>query len=193
VAFTRDELDAYRGVSLPDLAGDGLRLLIVGINPGLQSAATQAHFSRRGRFYKALFHAGITERVIDASNGMTPDDRAHLVARGVGIASLVPGATRRADELDLGQLRAGAASLTERAMILRPVVVAMLGITAYRVAFDRRKAVVGRQPEPIGDAQLWVVPNPSGLNAHSSLADLSNAYREVAVAAGIRVFGRPTP
>ena len=191
MAFTRGELDAYRGVSLPDLAGDGLRLLIVGINPGLQSAATQAHFSRRGRFYKALFHAGITERVIDASSGMNPDDRAHLVARGVGIASLVPGATRRADELDLRQLRAGAASLIERAVALRPVVVAMLGITAYRVAFDRWEAVVGRQPEPIGAAQLWVVPNPSGLNAHSSLADLSRAYREVAVAAGIRVFDRP--
>ena len=189
MGFTRDELDAYRGVSLPDLVGEGIRLLIVGINPGLQSAAMQAHFSRRGRFYKALFHAGITDRVIDASNGMDPDDRAHLVARGVGIASLVPGATRRADELNARQLRAGAESLADRVASLSPVVVAMLGITAYRVAFDRRRAVVGRQPEPIGAAQLWVVPNPSGLNAHSSLADLSNAYREVAVAAGIVVSG----
>jgi double-stranded uracil-DNA glycosylase len=193
VAFTRDELDEYRGVSLPDLAGEGIRLLIVGINPGLQSAAMQAHFSRRGRFYKALFHAGITDRVIDASSGMNPDDRAHLVARGVGIASLVPGATRRADELDARQLRAGAENLADRVASLRPVVVAMLGITAYRVAFDRRKAAVGRQPELIGDAQLWVVPNPSGLNAHSSLADLSNAYREVAVAAGIQVLDPPAP
>jgi double-stranded uracil-DNA glycosylase len=193
VAFTRDELDEYRGVSLPDLAGEGIRLLIVGINPGLQSAAMQAHFSRRGRFYKALFHAGITDRVIDASSGMNPDDRAHLVARGVGIASLVPGATRRADELDARQLRAGAENLADRVANLRPVVVAMLGITAYRVAFDRRKAAVGRQPELIGDAQLWVVPNPSGLNAHSSLADLSNAYREVAVAAGIQVLDPPAP
>jgi double-stranded uracil-DNA glycosylase len=193
VAFTRDELDEYRGVSLPDLAGEGIRLLIVGINPGLQSAAMQAHFSRRGRFYKALFHAGITDRVIDASSGMNPDDREHLVARGVGIASLVPGATRRADELDARQLRAGAENLADRVANLRPVVVAMLGITAYRVAFDRRKAAVGRQPELIGDAQLWVVPNPSGLNAHSSLADLSNAYREVAVAAGIQVLDPPAP
>jgi TDG/mug DNA glycosylase family protein len=193
VAFTRDELDEYRGVSLPDLAGEGIRLLIVGINPGLQSAAMQAHFSRPGRFYKALFRAGITDRVIDASSGMNPDDRAHLVARGVGIASLVPGATRRADELDARQLRAGAENLADRVASLRPVVVAMLGITAYRVAFDRRKAAVGRQPELIGDAQLWVVPNPSGLNAHSSLADLSNAYREVAVAAGIQVLDPPAP
>jgi TDG/mug DNA glycosylase family protein len=191
VAFTRDELDAYRGVSLPDLTGDGLRLLIAGINPGLQSAAMQAHFSRRGRFYKALFHAGITDRVIDASDGMHPDDQAHLISRGVGIASLVRGATRRADELDARQLRAGADSLTERVAALRPVVVAVLGITAYRIAFERRKAVVGRQPEPLADAQLWVVPNPSGLNAHSTLADLSTAYREVAIAAGLRVFARP--
>lgn len=191
MAFTRDELDAYRGVSLPDLTGDGLRLLIVGINPGLQSAAMQAHFSRRGRFYKALFRAGITDRVIDASEGMHPDDQAHLISRGVGIASLVRGASRRADELDTRQLRAGADSLTERVAALQPVVVAVLGITAFRIAFQRRKAVVGRQPEQLADAQLWVVPNPSGLNAHSTLADLSTAYREVAIAAGLQVFARP--
>lgn len=191
MAFTRDELDAYRGVSLPDLTGDGLRLLIVGINPGLQSAAMQAHFSRRGRFYKALFRAGITDRVIDASDGMHPDDQAHLISRGVGIASLVRGASRRADELDTRQLRAGADSLTERVAALQPVVVAVLGITAFRIAFQRRKAVVGRQPEQLADAQLWVVPNPSGLNAHSTLADLSTAYREVAIAAGLQVFARP--
>jgi double-stranded uracil-DNA glycosylase len=193
VGFSRAELDAYRGVSLPDLTGDGLRLLIVGINPGLQSAAMQAHFSRRGRFYKALYLAGITDRVIDASGGMHPDDRAHLIMRGVGIASLVPGATRRADELDARQLRAGAQNLARRVAALRPAVVAMLGITAYRKAFLRAAAVVGRQPEPLAAAQLWVVPNPSGLNAHSSLADLSAAYREVAIAAGIDVFARPQP
>lgn len=191
MAFTRDELDAYRGVSLPDLTGEGLRLLIVGINPGLQSAAMQAHFSHRGRFYKALFRAGITDRVIDASEGMHPDDQAHLISRGVGIASLVRGASRRADELDTRQLRAGADSLTERVAALQPAVVAMLGITAFRIAFQRRKAVVGRQPEQLADAQLWVVPNPSGLNAHSTLADLSTAYREVAIAAGLQVFARP--
>jgi TDG/mug DNA glycosylase family protein len=191
VSFTRDELESFRGKSLPDLAGPGIRLLIVGINPGLQSAAMQAHFSRRGRFYPALFRAGILDRVVDASGGFLPEDRAHILTRGVGITSLVPAATRRADELDADQLHAGAEALTERVALLRPAVVAMLGITAYRAAFDRRHAVVGRQPEPLGDSQLWVVPNPSGLNAHSSLADLSNAYREVAVAAGIRVFDPP--
>lgn len=192
VGFTRDELDAFRGASLPDLVGPGIRLLIVGINPGLQSVAMQAHFSRRGRFYPALFRAGILDRVVNASAGFTADDRAHVIERGVGITSLVPGATRRADELDAEQLRAGAASLSEQVARLRPAAVAMLGITAYRVAFDRRHAIVGRQPELLGSSQFWVVPNPSGLNAHSSLADLSAAYREVAVAAGIPVFDPPS-
>ena len=192
MGFTGAELDAFKGVSLPDLVGPGLRLLLVGINPGLQTAAVQAHFGRRGnRFYPALYRAGIVDRLIDASAGFDPDDRAHLIARGVGITSLVPGATRRADELDALQLRAGAASLTARVARLRPAAVAMLGITAYRIAFDRRKAVVGLQPEPIAGAQLWVLPNPSGLNAHASLAGLASAYREAAVAAGIPVLDPP--
>lgn len=190
--LTREELDAFRGVSLPDLVGQDTRLLLVGINPGLRTAAVQAHFSGGGnRFYPALFRAGIVDRMIDASQGFDPDDRAHLLERGVGITSLVPGATRRADELTARELRAGAASLAERVARIQPAVVALLGITAFRVAFDLPKAVVGRQAEPIGGAQLWVVPNPSGLNAHSSLADLGAAYREVALAAGIPVYDRP--
>src|SRR5690606_34135185 len=120
-------------------------------------------------FYPALFRAGILDRVVDASSGFDPVDRAHILARGVGITSLVRGATRRADELSTSELRAGAGELTERVAALRPAVVAMLGITAYRVAFERKDAVVGRQPELIAGAQLWVVPNPSGLNAHASL------------------------
>lgn len=192
MGFTKEELDGFKGVGLPDLLGPGTRLLLVGINPGLLTAAVQAHFgTRSNRFYPALYWAGIVDRLIDASAGFDPDDRAHLIARGVGITNLVRGASRRADELDAAQLRAGALSLTERVAAIRPVVVAMLGITAYRIAFDRTRAVVGLQPEPIASVQLWVLPNPSGLNAHASLAGLAAAYREAAVAAGIPVLDPP--
>jgi TDG/mug DNA glycosylase family protein len=181
-------LDAFRGATLPDLVGPKVRLLFVGVNPGLRTVAVQAHFAPRGnRFYPALFRAGIVDRLVDASAGFVPDDQAHLVTRGVGITSLVAAATARADELGVAELVAGARSLTERVRRIGPAVVAVLGITAYRVAFERPKAVVGRQPEKLGGAQLWVVPNPSGLNAHATVASLANAYREVAIAAGIEV------
>jgi TDG/mug DNA glycosylase family protein len=189
VGFTQAELQAFRGGTLPDLLGPDVRLLLVGINPGLQTVAVQAHFGRRGnRFYPALFRAGIVDRVIDASAGFSLDDLAQLKARGIGITSLVANATARADELSAEQLIAGARVLTDLVARVRPNVVAMLGITAYRVAFERPKAVVGLQPELIAGVQLWVVPNPSGLNAHATLAGLSAAYREVALAAGIDVF-----
>jgi TDG/mug DNA glycosylase family protein len=192
VGFTRAELAAYRGGTLPDLAGPEVRLLFVGINPGLQTVAVQAHFGRRGnRFYPALYRAGIVDRLIDASAGFDPDDRAHLEARGIGITSLVANATARADELSTAQLIGGADALAERVSRIRPRVVAMLGITAYRVAFARPTAVVGRQPETLVDAQLWVAPNPSGLNAHATLASLGAAYREIAIAAGIDVYDPP--
>lgn len=188
MGLTRAELDAFRGATLPDLVGPKVRLLFVGVNPGLRTVAVQAHFAPRGnRFYPALFRAGIVDRLVDASAGFVPDDQAHLVTRGVGITSLVAAATARADELGVAELVAGARSLTERVRRIGPAVVAVLGITAYRVAFERPKAVVGRQPEKLGGAQLWVVPNPSGLNAHATVASLANAYREVAIAAGIEV------
>lgn len=193
MGFTRAELVAFRGKTLPDLIGRDVRLLIVGINPGLQTVAVQAHFGRRGnRFYPALFRAGIVDRLIDASAGFVDDDRAHLIARGVGITNLVPVATARADELTVDQLLAGARSLEERVAELNPGAVAMLGITAYRAAFGRPKAAVGVQPDLLGGASLWVVPNPSGLNAHATLAGLAEAYREVAIAAGIAVLDPPT-
>jgi TDG/mug DNA glycosylase family protein len=192
VRLTPAELDACRGGTLPDLLGRDVRLLFVGINPGLRTVAVQAHFGRRGnRFYPALFRAGVVDREIDASEGFVPDDLAHLKARGVGITSLVPGATARAAELSAADLVAGARSLAARVPDIGPRVVAMLGISAYRIAFEQPKAVVGRQPGSIGGARLWVVPNPSGLNAHATLASLSAAYREVAVAAGIDVYDVP--
>ncbi len=192
MGFTREQLLTYRGGTLPDLTAPDLRLLVVGINPGLWTVATQSHFGRRGnRFYPALYRAGVTDHVIDASAGFRPEDVAQLQERGVGITNLVPLATARADELDAAALVAGGRALVERVGRLRPQVVAMLGVTAYRTAFDRRSATVGRQPVDLAGAQLWVVPNPSGLNAHETVASLAVAYREVAVAAGIDVHPVP--
>ena len=192
MAYTAAELDALYGRTLPDTVGPGLRLLFVGINPGLHTVAVQAPFARPGnRFYPALYLAGITDRVIDASAGLREADRAHLVDRGVGVTSLVKAATRRADELTRAQLVEGAAELEQRVAALAPTVVAMLGVTAYRTAFARPKTAVGPQLETLGGARLWVVPNPSGLNAHETVASLAAAYREAAVAAGIAMYDAP--
>jgi len=187
--FTPAQLESYRNAEVPDLVGPDPRLVIVGINPGLWTAAVQSHFARPGnRFYPALFAAGITDRRIDPSAGMTDDDRVALVGRGIAITNLVRRATARADELSRDELVAGRAALEEFVVRHRPRVVAVLGITAYRSAFGARKAVLGRQPEDLAGAQLWVVPNPSGLNAHDTIGSLATAYAEPARAAGIELF-----
>lgn len=184
--FTRAELEGFRGAQVPDLVGPGLVLLFVGINPGLWTAATQTHFAYPGnRFYPALQRAGIIERRIDPSAGMTDADRAHVLERGIGISNLVPRATARADELTRAELEAGGAALVETIRRHRPRVVAVAGITAYRQAFGRPRAVLGRQPEDLAGAQLWVVPNPSGLNAHATVDTLAQAYAAPARAAGL--------
>ena len=190
--FTRAQLDAFRGATVPDLLGPETRLLFVGINPGLWTAAVQAHFAKRGnRFYPALYRAGITDRLIDASAGYRPEDVVHLHERGIGITNVVPAASARADELTPDQLVAGGEDLLRRVRRIQPRVVAVLGVTAYRAAFRRPKAVTGRQDEGLGGAELWVAPNPSGLTAHAQIGDLAAAYREIAVAAGIRVYRVP--
>lgn len=182
----RDRLEVQRGRGVGDLIGPGVRLLFVGINPSLWTAAVQAQFAHPGnRFYPALYAAGITSWEIDASDGMTPEDRRHLVERGVGITNLVDRATARADELGADELRAGADRLRSLAAELHPAVVAVVGITAYRSAFGRRRAERGRQEENLAGCELWVLPNPSGLNAHEDVASLAAAYREVAAAAGV--------
>jgi TDG/mug DNA glycosylase family protein len=187
---TRADLEASRDGLVDDLVGPGLRLLFVGINPGLWSAATRSHFARPGnRFYPALFRAGITEYRIDAATGMSDADRCYLVQRGIGITNVVARATARADELGIEELRAGAAALSSLVERGQPRVVAVLGLTAYRTAFERAKARAGRQPDPIAGATLWVVPNPSGLNAHESIDSLAAAYRAPALAAGIPMAG----
>ena len=184
----RDELEQYRGAPVDDLVGPGLRLLLVGINPGLWTAAVNAHFARPGnRFWPALYRAGVVDRLIDASRGLTPADAELLVARGVGITNIVNVATARADELTAEQLRDGAGRLEALVRATGPRVVGVLGLTAYRQAFGRPRAVAGRQAEDLAGAELWVASNPSGLNAHASLASLATDYRELALRAGVPV------
>jgi TDG/mug DNA glycosylase family protein len=186
MGFSRAELEAARDVTVPDLIGPNLRLLFVGINPGLWTAATQTHFAHPGnRFYPALLRAGIIERDIDRSDGMSDDDRAHLIERGIGITNVVHRTTARASELTVAELRAGGDDLRAFVAEHRPAVVAIAGITAYRSAFRLPKATMGEQPEGLEGARLWVVPNPSGLNAHETLESLAGAYRPPAVAAGV--------
>jgi TDG/mug DNA glycosylase family protein len=181
VSFTRAELKSFTGATLPDLIAEGVRLLFVGINPGLRSVAVQGHFAPRGnRFYPALLRAGITDHLIDASAGLAPADRDYLLRRGVGITSLVERATASADELGPAELADGARALGAKIARYRPRVVAILGVTAYRAAFAAPRAVLGRQPEDLHGSQLWVVPNPSGRNAHAPLEPLAAAYRAVA-------------
>jgi double-stranded uracil-DNA glycosylase len=191
--FTSAELEAYRDVAVPDLlppegavVGVAVRLLFVGINPGLWTAATQTHFAHpANRFYPALLQAGVVQRRIDPSAGMTDSDRDHLRSRGIGITNLVRRATARADELTAAELREGGQRLRATVRRVQPAVVAVAGVTAYRSAFGVRGAPVGEQPELLEGARLWVVPNPSGLNAHETVASLAAAYAEPARAAGV--------
>ena len=190
--FTREELESFRGREVDDLVGPGLKLLFVGINPGLWTAAVQTHFAHpTNRFYPALAAAGITEYEVDRAAGMSDADRAHLVARGVGMTNLVGRATARASELSATELREGGERLPRFVAEHRPKVVAIAGISAYRDAFGDRAAVLGRQPETLDSASrwsgaaLWVVPNPSGLNAHETVATLAAAYAAPAAEAGV--------
>lgn len=183
--FTRQELLAFRDAEVDDLVGDDVRLVVVGINPGLMTAATNTHFAHpSNRFYPALYLAGITVRPLPP-DGITDDDREHLVARGLAITNIVARATARASELTRDELRAGAEVLVDRVAAWRPRVVAIAGLTAYRHAFHHGRATAGEQPERLGGARLWVVPNPSGLNAHETVETLARAYREPAEAAGM--------
>jgi len=186
VGFTQAELQNFRDASVPDLVGPGLKLLFVGINPGLWTAATQTHFAHPGnRFYPALRLAGIVDRDLDRSRPMTDQDRAYLMERGIGITNLVNRATARADELSPAELRAGRTRLEEFVALHRPLVVALAGVTAYRVAFADPKASSGEQAERLSGAWVWVVPNPSGLNAHETITSLAQAYAEPARIAGV--------
>jgi double-stranded uracil-DNA glycosylase len=184
--FTRAQLESFRDAEVPDLLGPDVRLLFVGINPGLWTAATQTHFAHPvNRFYPALLHAGILTEPVNQASGMTDADRDLLRSRGIGITNLVRRATARASELTADELREGGRRLEELIRRTAPRVVAVAGITAYRSAFSRPRAMPGPQPETLGDAELWVVPNPSGLNAHETIASLAEAYAAPARVAGL--------
>jgi TDG/mug DNA glycosylase family protein len=159
------------GTPLPDVVTDDLDVLFCGINPSLLSAERGHHFARPGnRFWPALHLAGLTPR------RLTPDEDHLLPTFGLGVTNIVARPTRAAAELSPAELRAGAGELAELVARYRPRVLAVLGITAWRLAFDRPRAVLGRQPDRVGGAATWVAPNPSGLNAHHQLPDLARLY-----------------
>lgn len=182
-AFATPNPDAIDDV-LP-APGVRLRMLIVGINPGLWTAAVNGPFARPGnRFWPSLHRAGLTEHLVDASLGLSDDDARHLTLHGIGITNLVGRATTRADELSKDELRAGGRRLVERLPQLRPDVVAVAGITAFRVAFDARRATLGEQdtsaiPGWPDGVRLWAVPQPSGLNAHENIDSLAAKWQTV--------------
>lgn len=186
VGFTRTELESFRDATVPDLIGPDCRLLFVGINPGLWTAATQTHFCHpSNRFYPSLRLAGLIGFTIDASTGMTDEQRQAFTDAGMGITNLVSRATVRASELSADELRDGAARLERLAGDLAPLVVAIAGVTAFRTAFGVAGAALGRQdPSPL-PAHTWVIPNPSGLNAHVTVASLSEWMQKVAGEAGV--------
>jgi len=184
--FTRAELLAFEGALVDDLLDARTRLLFVGINPGLWTAAVNAHFARGGnRFWPALHRAGILPRLIDARAGMSAEDAELVLGSGIGITNIVPRASARADELSRAELIAGGERLLNLVSTVRPRVVAILGLTAYREAFGRRGASAGVQDAMLAESQLWVLPNPSGLNAHETVDTLADAYRAAADAADV--------
>jgi TDG/mug DNA glycosylase family protein len=167
---------------LGPIVAPGLRVLFVGINPSLRSAEVGHHFARPGnRFWPALHAAGFTPRLL------RPDEDAELPAYGVGVTNIASRPTRAAAEVTAQELRAGAAALERTVRACQPRLVAVVGVTAYRTAFGRPKARMGLQPDDIGGRPVWVLPNPSGLNAHHKPADFARLYAEA------RAFADATP
>ena len=169
----KKQLEAARKKKVADLIAPNLTVLFCGINPGLYSAAVGHHFAGPGNLlWPTLFAAGFTPRLFNAF------DANELLALGFGITNLVPRTTAAADELDHDELHAGARAVTRKVRQWQPKWVAFLGLHAYRVAFERRKAIVGLQEETIGLTKIWLLPNPSGLNAFHQPAILNQMFRE---------------
>lgn len=171
---TRADLLAAKDKTLRDVIGPELRVLFCGINPGLYSGATGHHFARPGnRFWPTLYHAGFTPRLL------APSEECELLALGYGITNLVRRTTATADELAPEELLTGRKRLERKIKQYQPHLVAILGVGAYRMAFQERRATLGTQTRSIADATVWVLPNPSGLNAHYQLADLVEHFRNL--------------
>jgi double-stranded uracil-DNA glycosylase len=175
---SKADLEAARGRTIPDVLGLDLDVVFVGINPGLWSGAVGHHFARPGnRFWKALRGSGFTDRLL------FPSEDASLLDWNLGVTNLVARTTARADELSANEIRRGARELERRLAPFRPRLVAVLGISAYRTGFGRRDAALGPQEHDLGGSRLWVLPNPSGLNAHHQLDDLTERFRALRDAA----------
>jgi TDG/mug DNA glycosylase family protein len=171
---TREQIQAAAGKVVKDVIGPGLKVLFCGINPGLYTAAVGHHFARPGnRFWPSLHQGGFTPRVF------SPFEERELLPLGYGVTNVVMRATAAADELSDDELIAGGKKLVNKVRKYRPRVLAVLGVGAYRVAFGDKAAVVGLQERMIGDTRLWVLPNPSGLNAHYHARDLGRLFGEL--------------
>jgi double-stranded uracil-DNA glycosylase len=168
---TRADLAAAYGRGIPDVIEPGLAVVFCGINPGLYSAATGCHFARPGnRFWPALHRSGFTPQQLH------PSEQSRLLAYHLGITNLVDRGTARADELTAPELSEGGRSLKAKMLRLRPAWLAVLGVGAYRTAFAQRTAIVGPQSTIVGATRVWVLPNPSGLNAHYTLDRLVEEF-----------------
>jgi len=171
---TKQQLLAATDKTVPDVIAPDLRVLFCGINPGLYTAAVGHHFARPGnRFWPALHAGGFTDRVL------SPFDERELLKSGYGITNVVPRTTASADQLTKEEIVAGGEQLRKKVLRFRPRVLAVLGVGAYRTAFNQPKATVGRQNEMIGSTIVWVLPNPSGLNANYQPAQLGQLFREL--------------
>lgn len=177
---TRAELEAARSLTVPDVIAPGLRVLFCGINPGLYTAAVGHHFARPGnRFWPSLHRSGFTARLL------APWEEPELLTLGLGVTNLVARTTAVASELSAAELREGAELLAVKLEKYRPGWLAMLGVTAYRIGFGLPGALeLGRQPAPIGPTPVWLLPNPSGLNAHYQLDALAAEFGRLRAAAG---------
>lgn len=171
---TREQVLAAEGKTISDVIAPNLRVLFCGINPGLYTAAVGHHFARPGnRFWKALHDAGFTDRLL------SPFEERELLKGGYGITNVAARATATADRLTREEIVKGGARLAAKVRRYRPGILALLGLGAYRIAFNQPKATIGWQENQIGDTVLWVLPNPSGLNANYQQPDLTRLFLEL--------------